>query len=164
MERKLGQGRPITQAPAPSWLVGDCSAPQVGETVSDDLIFTIRSEVTVWRSHRAGADGRRLFTATFKQEVVRRMLRGEQTVAELSRELGVNQAVLHRWKRRVDGGATVAVQADEEVVPLSVFKAAQQRIKELERALGRKTMEVEILEAARDEIKKKPHWYGVVRK
>lgn len=114
--------------------------------------------------HRAGTDGRRLFTAAFKQEAVQRVGRGECTVAELSRELGVSQALLHRWKRRMEGGATVAVQADEDVVPASTLKAAQQRIKELERALGRKTMEVEILEAARDEIKKKPHWYGVVRK
>jgi|SRR5580704_14729675 transposase len=114
--------------------------------------------------HRAGADGRRLFTAEFKQEAVRRVVSGECTVAELSRELGVNQSLLHRWKQRIDGGGAVAVQADEEVVPVSELKAAKQRIKELERALGRKTMEVEILEAARDEIKKKPHWYGVVRK
>jgi hypothetical protein len=60
-------------------------------------------------------------------------------------------------------GATVAVQAGEDVVPASALKAAQQRIKELERALGRKTMEVEILEAVRDEVKTKPHWYGVVK-
>lgn len=114
--------------------------------------------------HRAGADGRRLFTAAFKQEAVQRIARGECTVAELSRELGVNQALLHRWKHRMEGGASVAVQADEDVVPASALKAAQQRIKELERALGRKTMEVEILEAAREEVKKKPHWYGVVKK
>jgi hypothetical protein len=40
------------------------------------------------------------------------------------------------------------------------LRAAEQRIRELERALGRKTMEVEILQAAQDEVKKKPHWYG----
>lgn len=45
-------------------------------------------------------------------------------------------------------GARVAVTADEEVVPASELKAAVQRIKELERALGRKTIEVEILQAA----------------
>ena len=37
---------------------------------------------------------------------------------------------------------------------MSELRAAQQRIRELERALGRKTMEVEILQAARDEVKK----------
>ncbi len=44
---------------------------------------------------------------------------------------------------------------------MSELRAAQQRIRELERALGRKTMEVEILQAAREEVKKKPRWYGV---
>ena len=47
------------------------------------------------------------------------------------------------------------------MVPASELRAAQQRIRELERALGKKTMEVEILQAARDEVKKKPRWYGV---
>jgi transposase len=52
------------------------------------------------------------------------------------------------------------VASNEDVVPASELRAAHARIRELERALGRKTMEVEILQAARDEVKKKPHWYG----
>ncbi|MDH5196844.1 MAG: IS3 family transposase, partial [Gemmatimonadota bacterium] len=43
-----------------------------------------------------------------------------------------------------------------DVVPASALRAAQQRIKELERALGKKAMEIEILQAARDEAKKTP--------
>ncbi|MGI8508236.1 MAG: transposase, partial [Gemmatimonadaceae bacterium] len=39
-----------------------------------------------------GSDGRRRFTAEFKQQAVRRIVGGECTAAELSRELGVNQA------------------------------------------------------------------------
>ena len=123
--------------------------------------------------HQRGADGRRLFSAEFKQEAVRRITSGEISIAELSRELSISPSLLQHWKNRVTGGARVAVVANEDVVPVSELKAAVQRIKELERALGRKTMEVEIsrmpciarlpaLQAARDEIKKKPHWYGVV--
>lgn len=112
--------------------------------------------------HQKGSDGRRLFSAEFKQEAVRRVTSGEITAAELSRELGIQPSLLQHWKRRIAGGASVAVTANQDVVPVSELKAAQQRIKELERALGRKTMEVEILQTARDEIKKKPHWYGVV--
>jgi len=111
-----------------------------------------------------GSDGRRLFSAEFKQDAVRRVTSGEITVAELSRELGIHASLLQHWKRRITGGARVAVTANEDVVPVSELKAAQQRIRELERALGRKTMEVEILQAARDEVKKKPRWYGVVAK
>jgi hypothetical protein len=41
------------------------------------------------------------------------------------------------------------------------LRAAQQRVRELERALGKKVMEIEILQAARDEVKKRPRFYGV---
>ena len=44
--------------------------------------------------------------------------------------------------------------ANEEVVPASELRAAQQRIRELERLVGKKRMEVEILQTARDEVKK----------
>jgi transposase len=45
-------------------------------------------------------------------------------------------------------GALCAVRAGEEVVPAAEVKALRERIRELERLLGRKTMEVEILKEA----------------
>ena len=54
--------------------------------------------------------------------------------------------------------------ANEAVVPASALPAAHQRIKELERALDKKTMEIEILQAARDEVKKRPRFYGVSKR
>src|SRR3989337_2421207 len=110
------------------------------------------------------SDGRRRFTAEFKREQVGRVTRGEITLAELSREIDVSPSVVRRWKHLVDRGSQTAVAANEEVVPASLLRDAQQRIKELERALGRKTLEVEILQAARDEVKKRPHFYGVSKK
>jgi predicted RNase H-like nuclease (RuvC/YqgF family) len=50
------------------------------------------------------------------------------------------------------------------VVPASELRAAQARIRELERALNRKTMEVEILQAARTEVNKRPRFYGASEK
>ena len=111
-----------------------------------------------------GSNGRRLYTAEFKREQITRVLRGEATLAELSRELGISRSLLQRWKQLLARGGEAAVAANEDVVPASELRAAQQRIRELERALGRKTMEVEILQAARDEVKKKPAWYGVSKK
>ena len=56
-------------------------------------------------------------------------------------------------------------QGKINVVPASQLREAQGRIRELERALGRKTMEVEILQMAQEEVKKRPSFYGVsVRK
>ena len=106
-------------------------------------------------------NGRRLYTPEFKRQQVERILRGEVSAAELSRELDVSRSLIQQWKHLMTTASETAVGAHEAVVPVSELRAAQQRIRELERALGRKTMEVEILQAARDEVKKKPHWYGV---
>ena len=81
---------------------------------------------------------------------------GEKTVAELSRELDIAPSVIRNWKRFADAGATTAVQASEDVVPASQLREAYAKIRELERALGRKTMEVEILRAAQEVVKKTP--------
>jgi transposase len=45
-------------------------------------------------------------------------------------------------------GGKVAVQADDQVVSVSESRALKKRVRELERLLGRKTMEVEILKEA----------------
>jgi hypothetical protein len=47
------------------------------------------------------------------------------------------------------------------VVPLAVLGGALARITELVRLGGKQTLELDILRAARDEVKKRPHWYGV---
>jgi len=106
------------------------------------------------------ADGRRVFTAAFKRDQIGRVVRGETTIAELSRELDVSRQLLQRWKQLATQGSEQAIAAGEEVVPAGRLRAAEQRIRELERALGRQTLEVEILRAAHDEVKKKPRWYG----
>lgn len=102
------------------------------------------------------ADGRRIFTVEFKREVVQQILKGEKTLAEVSREIDVTTQNIREWMRRYEFGAAAGVKAGEDVVPASELQAAQARIRELERALGRKTMEVEILRAAQEVLKKSP--------
>jgi transposase len=48
------------------------------------------------------------------------------------------------------------VQAREDVVPASHLREAHAKIRELERALGRKTMEVDMLRAAREIARRTP--------
>ena len=102
------------------------------------------------------ADGRRIFSAEFKRDLVQQILKGEKTLAELSREYDISPTIIRDWKRRYESGAVTAVKAGEDVVPASELQVAQTRIRELERALGRKTMEVEILRAAQEVLKKSP--------
>ena len=48
---------------------------------------------------RRAVNGKRLFTAEFKREQASRVLRGEVTVAELSRELEVSPSLVRRWRQ-----------------------------------------------------------------
>lgn len=102
-----------------------------------------------------GGRGRyRRYSAEFKREQIERITCGDVMAAELSRELGIAHSQLQRWKYLLSKGGETAVASDEDVVPVSELRAAQQRIRELERALGRKQMAIEIFEAAQDEMKK----------
>ena len=115
-------------------------------------------------THRRGSDGRRYFTAQFKQEQLARVAGEEVTRAELSRELAVSASVIRRSQHLSATGSAAAVGANEDVVPASELRGALVRIRALERALGKKAMEIEILQAARDEVKKRPRYYGVSKR
>ncbi len=105
------------------------------------------------------ADGRRVFTAEFKRSAVARVHSGETTVAALSRELDIQSTVIRRWIKLSEGGSTAAVGAGEEVVPISRVRELEKQIKGLQRLVGKQAMTIEILEAAREEVKKSPRLY-----
>jgi transposase len=50
---------------------------------------------------------------------------------------------LFTWRRLMAQGALTAAGAGEEVVPASELRAAHQQIRELQRLLGKKTLENE---------------------
>jgi transposase len=55
--------------------------------------------------------------------------------------------LIFRWGQLMNEGGKEAVRADDEVVAASEVRL-EERVRELERLLGRKTMEVEILKEA----------------
>ena len=67
------------------------------------------------------------------------------SVSYVARRAGVAPSLLFNWRRRMLEGGLQAVQADEDVVGTS-----RVRERELERLLGRKTMEVKIFKEALD--------------
>ena len=61
-------------------------------------------------------------------------------------------------------GGSVAVTGDDEVTSNKLVRQMDERIRELERQLGRKTLEVEILKEALDKARpKKPTWLAPLR-
>ena len=110
------------------------------------------------------SDGRRIFTAEFKREHIGRVLRGELTLAELSRRLGIAQGLLQRWKRLMTQGAETAVVAHAIVVPATELQAAEEHIRELERLVGRQTVELAKLRAALDVARRGQCFAGVPKR
>lgn len=85
---------------------------------------------------------RRIFTPEFKSEVVLQLLSGEKSMAELCREHQLTTQMIGNWKQQF---LTAAPQAFEKGGDTS---AEQAHIADLERMIGRLTMELEIAKKA----------------
>ena len=88
---------------------------------------------------------RRRWPLAEKLRIVEESSRPGMSVSYVARKYGVAPNLLFRWRKLMSEGGKVAVQADEEVVSASENRALKKRVRELERLLGKKTMEVEIL-------------------
>ena len=95
-----------------------------------------------------GPERRRRWSAEEKLAMVRESFEPGKTVSMVARQHGVNPNQLFRWRKLHQDGGLSAVSAGEEVVPASELSDALKQIKELQRMLGKKTMEVEILREA----------------
>ena len=95
-----------------------------------------------------GIHRRRRYAAEEKVRLVEQTMQPGMTVSAVARLYGVGPSLLFQWRRRMSEGGQEAVRADEEVVPLSRVRELENRVRELERLLGRKTMETEILREA----------------
>lgn len=91
---------------------------------------------------------RRYWSAAEKLRIVEETLDGRETVSAVSRRNGVAPNLLYRWRRLMLEGGSVAVTGDEGVTSNRQVRQLEDRVRELERQLGRKTLEVEILKEA----------------
>ncbi|MGA8625585.1 MAG: IS3 family transposase [Pseudolabrys sp.] len=93
---------------------------------------------------------RRRWPTAEKIRLVEETMQPGMSVSYVARRAGVAPSLLFNWRRRMLEGGLQAVQADEDVVGTSRVRELERRVRELERLLGRKTMEVEILKEALD--------------
>jgi transposase len=102
---------------------------------------------------------RRRWSTAEKVRLVEEAMQPGSSVSFVARRYGLSPSLLFTWKRRMLEGGRQAVQADEDVVGTSRVRELEKRVRDLERLLGRKTMEVEILKEALDLARaKKPAW------
>ena len=102
-----------------------------------------------------GHERRRRYSAEEKVRLVEETVRPGMTVSAVARLHGISPSLLFGWRRRMSEGGFEAVRADEDVVPASRLREVEAKVRELERLLGRKTMEAEILREALDQARSK---------
>lgn len=91
---------------------------------------------------------RRRWSVAEKAHLVRRTYEPGMSVSLVARQEGLSASLLFTWRRLERQGALVAVGAGEAVVPASELAAARAEIAKLQRVLGKKTLENEILKEA----------------
>lgn len=94
------------------------------------------------------AGKRRRFTSAQKRAFLDKSARTDNTISEVARHYGLAPSMMFQWRRAMDDASDKGLKANERVVPQSEVKKLQARIRELERALGKKTLQVDILEEA----------------
>jgi transposase-like protein len=84
---------------------------------------------------------RRSWTAQQKLEIVLAGMRGDRSVGDVCREHGIAETLYYGWRDRIfEAGRQALAGKDER----SGERELRRKIGELERALGRKTYELEI--------------------
>lgn len=95
-----------------------------------------------------GEARRRRWSTEQKLQIIEESFLPGETVSSVARRRGVAPNLLYRWRRLLTEGGAAAVGSDETVVGSSEVRRLEERVRDLERLLGRKTMEVEILKEA----------------
>jgi transposase-like protein len=91
---------------------------------------------------------RRRWSLAEKAALVRKTYEPGMSVSLVARSEGVAASLLFQWRKLERQGALAAVSAGETVVPASELAAARTEIAKLQRILGKKTLENEILREA----------------
>jgi transposase-like protein len=95
------------------------------------------------RSHQMVRE-RRSFSNDFKKQIVESIVSGTSTQAELAREYKISPILINRWKKDYKTGKFFENISSRDMARLEL------RIRELERLVGRLTLENEMLKKIRD--------------
>jgi transposase len=95
-----------------------------------------------------GVARRRRFTTEQKLAVVAETMQPGMSISYVARRHGLSPSLVFRWRQLMSEGGKEAVRVDDDVVAASEVRRLEERVRDLERMLGRKTLEVEILKEA----------------
>ena len=98
---------------------------------------------------------RRRWSLSEKLRAVEEASAPGMTVSYIARKYGMHPSLLFKWRRLMTEGGQEAVRADDQVVAAGEVRDLKRQIRELERLLGKKTLENEILREALAQAKSK---------
>src|SRR5213082_1650954 len=87
-----------------------------------------------------GVARRRRFSTDLKLAVVAETMQPGMSISYVARRHGLSPSLVFRWRRLMSEGGKEAIRADEDVVPASEARKLEDRVRELERLLGREEM------------------------
>jgi len=96
----------------------------------------------------ASIQRRRRYSLDQKLAVLAEAAQPGMSISYVARRHGISPSLLFGWRRRMSEGGKEAVRVDDAVVGSAEVRALEKRIRELERVLGKKTLENEILREA----------------
>ena len=97
---------------------------------------------------RTGPERRRRWSVQEKIRLVEESNRPGMSVSYVARKYGISPSQLFTWGRRMAEGSREAIRADIKVVSIAEVRELKRQVRELQRVLGKKTMENEILRDA----------------
>ncbi len=96
----------------------------------------------------SGVQRRSRWTPEEKVRIVEETYLPGMSVSLVARQHGISGSQVFTWRRLMNQGALTAAAAGEEVVPASEYRALEAQVRELQRLLGKKAMENELLREA----------------
>jgi transposase len=88
---------------------------------------------------------RRRFTSEEKRLFITQAMSPGESMSSVGRRHGLSVSLLFRWRRQLDSDLDQKTNA-EPSAPRSDTRDLREKVRELERLLGRKTLEVELLQ------------------
>jgi transposase len=86
---------------------------------------------------------RRRFSNEEKRQFLREAMGSGESMSSVGRRYGLSVSLLFRWRRQLDGDNVTARRRDDD--NRAEVRDLRDRVRELERLLGRKTLETELL-------------------
>ena len=102
-----------------------------------------------------GTPRRRRWMAVQKPRIIEHGYEPGETVSAVARRHGVSINLVFRRQRLMNEGGRIAVRSDETVVGHSQVRKLEERVRNLERLLCRKAVEMEILKDTLDKSEQK---------